>query len=297
MKVRTCTTWFAAVLVAAGISMSGAAWAETPLAVATAEAVARDAATDDLKAVRALARAEVSLATTLTRIETLEARLPEGPVEQVMLLVKHVGAVFATPLAAETEAVAADREALSALYAERDLLLDECDRLRQEAASARATAVIAADRAEAARTAEESRQAAERAERIEESGLFPVAGPSEYIDSWGFARSGGRSHKGTDIMAATGTPVVAVKNGTVTSKTSRLGGLTVWLTADDGTRYYYAHLDTVAVSSGTVSVGDVLGTVGSTGNASASAPHLHFEIHPAGAGAVNPYPVLRAMVR
>jgi murein DD-endopeptidase MepM/ murein hydrolase activator NlpD len=98
-------------------------------------------------------------------------------------------------------------------------------------------------------------------------------------------------------MADTGTPVVAVGDGEVTSKTSGLGGLTVWLTASDGTRYYYAHLDTVSVPGGQVSAGDVLGTVGHTGNASASAPHLHFEIHPGGGAAVNPYPVLRRMAR
>ncbi|MDP2300509.1 MAG: M23 family metallopeptidase, partial [Actinomycetota bacterium] len=109
-----------------------------------------------------------------------------------------------------------------------------------------------------------------------------------------YARCGGRRHKGTDIMAATGTPVVAVHDGVVTSKTSSLGGLTVWLTSEDGTRYYYAHLDTVVVSVGPVVAGHVLGTVGSTGNASASAPHLHFEIHRP--GAVNPYPMLRQMV-
>ncbi|MDZ4178572.1 MAG: M23 family metallopeptidase, partial [Coriobacteriia bacterium] len=54
------------------------------------------------------------------------------------------------------------------------------------------------------------------------------------------------------------------------------------------------HLDTVVVSVGPVVAGQVLGTVGSTGNASASAPHLHFEIHRP--GAVNPYPMLRQMV-
>jgi murein DD-endopeptidase MepM/ murein hydrolase activator NlpD len=130
---------------------------------------------------------------------------------------------------------------------------------------------------------------------MERYGRFPVDGACEYINSWGFARSGGRSHKGTDIMARTGTPVVAVQDGTIRLSTSSLGGLTLYLTAENGTEYYYAHLDTATVRSGRVTTGQVIGTVGSTGNASASAPHLHFEIHTP--NPVNPYPILKRMVR
>ena len=126
---------------------------------------------------------------------------------------------------------------------------------------------------------------------------FPVAGFSSKIGSfWGASRDGGvRSHKGIDIFARKGTPVVAIADGVIVDKgNTGLGGKVVWLKTDgQPLRAYYAHLDTWKVKKGQrVKKGQVLGTVGNTGNAKTTPSHLHFGIYTR-KGAVNPLPYVK----
>lgn len=210
----------------------------------------------------------------------------------------------------ELEAEMSEKFATSSDEYER--LVSQVLELREEVRRAEEAARLAAERAAAAKAAAAAAaaKAAASAKRhtsssnysggVVQSGafVFPVQGPHSFIDSWGAPRSGGRTHKGTDILASQGTPVVACVSGTI-SRTNPsdtgLGGITVWLKGNNGISYYYAHLDGIAagIHSGlSVSAGQLLGWVGHTGNAG-SCNHLHFCMYTS-AGASNPYATLRA---
>ena len=138
--------------------------------------------------------------------------------------------------------------------------------------------------------------------------LLPVAGikPAQLTDTFTQARGTGRLHDAIDIMAARGTPVLAAVDGKVEKLfTSKQGGLTIYEFDPAATHaYYYAHLDRYAagvVEGMPLKRGDVIGYVGSTGNANPEAPHLHFAIFELGpekhwwqGTAINPYPLLTA---
>lgn len=126
---------------------------------------------------------------------------------------------------------------------------------------------------------------------------MPVNGvrPKGLRDTWHGARSGGRKHEGIDIFAKRGTEVRSATEGIVLRVgNNKLGGLVVWVLGPGAQRHYYAHLDRFAdVSAGMrVEPGTVLGYVGTSGNAAATPPHLHYGVYEAD-GAINPYPALR----
>lgn len=187
--------------------------------------------------------------------------------------------------------VAAEQVTVQAQLGEAQQALDQLEeqlRQEQEAAKAREIAVAAA------------RDASSRAGNGKDySGVYvstgivcPVRGIVSFIDSWGFPRHQG-PHMGVDLMAASGTPDVAVVAGNVTFKSGGTSGLGAYLHGDDGNLYYYFHLSAFEGAARHVAQGEVIGYVGNTGDAQFTASHTHFEVHPGGGAAVNPYPTVR----
>lgn len=124
----------------------------------------------------------------------------------------------------------------------------------------------------------------------------PVAGvaPEDLGDTWGDARSGGREHQGIDIFARRRTPVRATTRGIVARRGENLlGGRTVTILGPGGWRHYYAHLESYAghAEGDRIGRGEVIGFVGTSGNAPADAPHLHYGIYTRD-GPLNPYLLL-----
>ena len=137
--------------------------------------------------------------------------------------------------------------------------------------------------------------------------MVPVEGvpPQALVDNYQQDR-GSRKHEAIDIMAARGTRVVAVDDGKLVKLFSSVpGGITAYqFDAQGQLAYYYAHLDRYAdgLKEGmALKRGDLIGYVGSTGNAAADAPHLHFAVFRLGpqrqwwkGDPINPYPALRS---
>jgi LysM repeat protein len=117
---------------------------------------------------------------------------------------------------------------------------------------------------------------------------------ARFFNSWGAPRGGGtRWHEGTDLGSFRGAPVYAPTSGTVAFKTGSIGGKQFNLKGDDGVLYIGSHMDDFG-KSGSVHAGDIIGYVGSSGNAQGTNPHLHFGMYPNSGDAVNPYPSLTA---
>lgn len=147
--------------------------------------------------------------------------------------------------------------------------------------------------------------------------VFPIVGAVAFSDDWGAARWNG-AHQGTDIMAPRRTIAVAAEPGKVKLWTSSAtAGCMLYLYGKSGTTYLYIHLNNdltkgndnrgrcvpgTAYARGLrdgaeVEAGQPVGFVGNSGDADGTEPHLHFEVHPHGGGAVNPYPYLKRAER
>ncbi len=131
--------------------------------------------------------------------------------------------------------------------------------------------------------------------------VFPVVGGATFSNDWGGPRPGGRHHQGIDLFATTGTPVVAISDGTLFKVGwNTVGGWRFWLRDRWGNEFYHAHLSAFAPAAkegAVVKAGTVIGFVGNTGDAKTTPPHLHFEIHPGGGDPIPPFSYVSAWPR
>ena len=129
--------------------------------------------------------------------------------------------------------------------------------------------------------------------------VFPVQGLCAFVDTWHAPRGSDRQHLGVDIIAPQGQLLYAAADGVIGKVTQdgpgKISGNALRLVKADGTYFFYAHMKSFAagiVEGSVVKAGQVIGLVGMTGTGT---PHLHFEVHPGGGEAVNPYPVVKAV--
>lgn len=252
-----------------------------------------------VEAARRHFEARAATATVRGRIDDFLPVLDTGDPNELAIAQTLLGSVLQADQAALREYLAA-RAATNA-----DLLLT-ADRLvtaRRDLAAARA-AMVEARRANVSAQINLAVLAA-GSDIVIHGFVFPVGTPHSFGDSFGAPRMIGtqyaHAHQGTDIFAPMGTPVLACERGIVSKiGTDVLGGNKLWLKGESGTFYYYAHLSAFAAGlqdGQVVDPGTVVGYVGDTGNARGGSPHLHFEIHPEGGAAVNPYPLLQVVDR
>ena len=130
--------------------------------------------------------------------------------------------------------------------------------------------------------------------------VFPVVGSYSYENDFGDPRGQG-PHQGNDIIGSMGLQLVSCVDGTIlrlTRKETGLGGIWIWIVDGAGNEYYYAHMASIAPDlqpGSKVTAGQFVGTMGMTGDARGTIPHLHFEIRPNGGGSIDPFTDLRAV--
>lgn len=236
-------------------------------------------------------------ATTITRSQTAQrrARIAVAKFEQATIARQQLEARAGEQSAEIERLMAAQQEIVAGADAQVQALIEEQRRRealeRQRAAEAEAARLAALSQSVSLGDLMNAYQPA--------GGTYacPTGGSVNFINSWHFARSGGRLHQGTDMFAPEGSGAYAVTDGVVDKwGNGGLGGITLWIRAANGDRYYYAHNAVNLVSVGTaVKAGQLVALVGRTGNAAATPAHIHFEAHPGGGAAANPYPFLAAI--
>lgn len=238
--------------------------------------------------------------TTLKEIESLkkeqeerDAKLAENKAKQRVIINK----VEAEK--AELEKALKQKQELMASVTTEIKSIEEEERRRQEEEKKKALADLAAiNNNTNGGTSDSTNTASSGATSFapDSSFTFPVTQPYTYCDSWHAPRVG-HLHQGTDIFALRGTAARACVNGWILRLSNgELGGIGITLRDQSGNTYYYGHFDgrPPGLYEGMpVSAGQTIGYVGDTGNAKGTPPHVHFEIHPGGGSAVNPYPILK----
>lgn len=241
-------------------------------------------------------------AEAMSRVTTVQQLVADDTVEA------EEAAVVRTQVEAVSRRVAERQEELTVARARQrettGQLRDDLERAREleqrlerEEQERRERERRARERRQAAAASAESTTSTPASTSVPSGGkACPVDQPRSYSDTWGASRSGGRSHQGTDILAPYGTPIRAIVSGTwdIYPYGASAGNWAI-LHGSDGNQYRYMHLQRHTVGDGaSVSAGQQVATNGDTGNARGT-PHLHFELHPGGGGAVNPYPLVRSV--